>query len=118
MNGLDQIVSDLAGAAQSYLANGITVQVKTNYTPAITVYTGSSGSGQAGQGGASAGGSILSNLIGLQAGVTVTDSGSGRVLATYGPNNGDPPTDWVRVTVALAVIGLIGFGLVKLARAF
>lgn len=118
MNGIDQIVGELAGAAQSYLANGITVRVKSNYTPAITVYTGSSSSGQGGQAPSSSGGSILSNLIGLQAGVVVTDSGSGRVLATYGPDNGVPPTDWVRVGIALAVIGILGFGLVKLVRAF
>lgn len=117
MNELDQIVGELAGAAQSYLANGITVQVKTNYTPAITVYTGSSSSEQLSAGGASSGSSVLSRLVGLKAGVLVKDAASGRVLATYGADNGDPPTNWLRVAVALAVIGLVGFVVVKVIRA-
>lgn len=118
MNGLDTILTDLAGAAQSYLANGITVEVKTNYTPGITVYTGSSSPNQATQPGQGAGfGSALSQLIGLEAGVVVKDAASGRVLASYGPNNGDPPTDWLRVSIALALIGLLGFGVFKMVRA-
>ncbi len=118
MNGIETLLTDVAGAAQSYLASGITVEVKTNYTPAITVYTGSSTPGQAAQPGQGGGiGSAFSQLVGLEAGVVVRDAASGRVLASYGPNNGDPPTDWVRVSIALALIGLLGFGLFKMLRA-
>lgn len=112
-NVLDQVLQEVAGVAGSYLTNGITVEVKTNYTPAITVYTGSNGQGGSSASGQSAGGGIFSQLVGLQAGVRVLAS-DGHVLATYGEW---PTTDWVRVAAALAVIGLLGFGLVKLIRA-
>lgn len=109
------LISELEGLAGSYLTGGVTVQVKSNYTPAITVYTGSAG-GSSGSGGAGApsSGNLFSRLVGLKAGVEVLDS-SGNVVASYGDW---PATDWVRVAIALATIGLLGIGLVKLVRAF
>ncbi len=112
-NALDQLLQEAAGVAGSYLTNGITVEVKTNYTPALTVYTGSNGPSSSGAPGSSSGGNLFSQLIGMQAGVRVL-AADGHVLASYGDW---PATDWVRVAAALAVIGLLGFGLVKLIRA-
>lgn len=108
------LISELEGLAGSYLTGGVTVQVKSNYTPAITVYTGSTGgssSGGSSSGGAPSG-NLFSRLIGLKAGVEVLDS-SGNVVASYGDW---PPTDWVRVIAALAVIGMLGILTVKVIR--
>ncbi len=113
MSAIDQLLQEVAGVAGSYLTNGITVEVKTNYTPAITVYTGSNGSSGSGGSSSSGGSGLFSQLVGLQAGVRVL-AADGHVLATYGEW---PQTDWVRVAAALGLIGLLGFGLVKLIRA-
>lgn len=115
---ISDILGTLAGTAESYLSGGVTVAVKTNYTPSpITVYGGSGGAG-GGAGGAPGGiGAELSRLIGMQVGVQVRDSQSGKLIASYGPNNGAPATDWVRVAILLGVVGLVGIGLVGLVRA-
>lgn len=114
MSSLDQLLQEAAGVAGSYLTNGITVEVKTNYTPAITVYTGSNGPGSASGSGSSTGGGFLSQLLGIQAGVRVL-AADGHELASYGTW---PAVDPVRVAIAIAVVGLLGIGLVKLIRAF
>ncbi len=120
---LGGLVGDITNIASGFAA-GITVAVKTNFTPEITVYSGSAdasnGSGSAGATGAAGStmpslGGLVSKLAGVQVGVVVKDSG-GRVLAHYGANGGEPETDWVRVAVALGVIGLLGMGVVVLIR--
>lgn len=110
------LIQELEGLAGSYLTGGVRVEVKSNYTPAITVYTGSAGgsSSGGGSGSSSSSGNLFSRLVGLQAGVKVLDS-SGNTVAAYGDW---PATDWVRVAIALGLIGLLGIGLVKLVRAF
>lgn len=112
MSGL---IQELEGLAGSYLTGGVRVEVKSNYTPAVTVYTGSAGgSSGSGSGSSSSSGNLFSRLVGLQAGVRVLDS-SGNVVASYGDW---PATDWVRVAIMLGMIGLLGIGFVKLVRAF
>lgn len=106
------LIQELEGLAGSYLTGGVTVQVKSNYTPAITVYTGSAGSSGSGGSSGPSSGNLFSRLIGLKAGVEVLDS-SGNMVASYGDW---PATDWVRVAIALAAIGLLGIGLIKLVR--
>lgn len=113
-SALDQLLQEAAGVAGSYLTNGIQVEVKTNYTPAITVYTGSNGPSQGATPGAPGSGSIFSQLLGIKAGVRVL-AADGRELASYGDW---PAVDPVRVAIALAALGLLAFGLVKLVRAF
>lgn len=108
------LIQELEGLAGSYLTGGVRVEVKSNYTPAITVYTGSAGGSSSGGSNSSSSGSLFSRLVGLEAGVRVLDS-SGNTVASYGDW---PATDWVRVAIALGVIGLLGIGLVKLVRAF
>lgn len=108
-----QDLQGLLGVAGGYLEGGIRVEVKTNYTPAISVYTGGNGSSSSTGGSSGAGGGLFSRLVGLEAGVRVLGA-DGRELASYGDW---PATDWVRVAIALGVIGLLGFGLVKLIRA-
>ena len=113
------VLGQLAGTAEGYLSGGVTVAVKTNYSPQLTVYSGAAGgSGGAGGGGSGGLGQAVSNLVGMQVGVQVRDAHTGHLIASYGPNGGDPPTDWVRVAVLLAVLGAVGFGLVQLVRAF
>lgn len=111
-SGISQDLQELLGVAGGYLSGNIAVQIKTNYTPALTVYSGS-GSSSGGSPGASSTGNVFSRLVGLDVGVKVLDS-SGRELASYGDW---PDVDWVRVAAALVVVGLLGIGLVKLIRA-
>lgn len=114
MASIGQDLQELLGVAGGYLGGGIRVEVKTNYAPAITVYSGNGGSSSgAGSAGSSSSGNLFSRLLGLQAGVRVV-SADGHELASYGDW---PATDWVRVTAALVVVGLLGVGLVKLIRA-
>ena len=118
-SALDSILGQLAGTAETYLGSGIAVSVKTNYSPAITVYNGAAGGsgGQPGQAGGGGLGAGLSRLIGLQVGVQVRDAQSGHVIATYGPDGGAPPTNYLRVVLGLAVVGVLGLAVVKLIRA-
>ena len=113
MASISQDLQDLLGVAGGYLNGGISVEVKTNYTPAITVYSGSGSSSASPGSSSSSSGNLLSRLVGLEAGVRVLSS-DGHELASYGQW---PATDWVRVAIALSLIGLLGIGLVKLVRA-
>lgn len=118
-SALSDVLGQLAGTAEGYLSGGVTVAVKTNYTPKLTVYSGSSGGGAGGASSTSGGlGQALSNLVGVQVGVQVRDAHTGHLIASYGPNGGAPATDWVRVAVLLAVVGALGLGLIQLVRAF
>lgn len=103
---LSTILQDLgtAGAlATDYNSGALQLQVKTNYTPALTVYN------QSGQPGA---GSAIAGLLGIQGGARVLDA-SGNVIMQMGDW---PATDPVRVTIALGLAAFLGYGLVKLLR--
>lgn len=100
---LSSILQELgtAGAvAQDYAAGGLQLQLKTNYTPAITLYN------QLGQP------SAIASFLGLEGGVRVLDA-SGNVVAQVGDW---PDTDPVRVAAALGIGALLGVGLLKLIR--
>lgn len=102
---LPQILQELqsaASVAQDYSAGGLQVELKTNYTPAMTLYN----EAVPGQGNA------LARLIGLQGGLRVLDA-SGNVIAQFGDW---PVTDPVRVAAALSVGALLGLGLIRLVR--
>lgn len=92
---IQQILSELstAGAvASDYNAGGLQLQLKTNYTPAVTLYD------QQGQP------SALARLLGLQGGVRVLDA-SGNVVAQIGDW---PQTNPVRVALALGAGAIVG----------
>lgn len=93
-------LSTAASVANTYESGGLQLQVKTNYTPALTVYN------------QVAPPSGLASLLGLQAGVQVLDA-SGNVVAQYGDW---PPIDPVRVGLTLGALGLLAYGLVRLIR--
>jgi len=92
-------LDDLIEIGTGYLSSGVVVEVKTNYGPAIPIYTGSSGDAGAPAGG----GNPLWRLIGLKAGVVVRDRRNGNVLASYG---GQPATDPVRVSIAASLLAV------------
>ena len=97
-------VGDLKELVTGYVeGGGLRVYVKTNYGPEIPLYTGKGKDAPAGPdfgiGGA------VNKLIGFQAQVIVRDK-NGKVLTKYGP---DSPTDWVRVSVLLALLAGAGF---------
>jgi hypothetical protein len=113
MAGISQDLQELLGVTGAALSGNIQVEVKTNYSPAITVYSGQAASSSGGSGGTSSSGNLFSRLMGLDAGVRVIDPATGSTLASYGDW---PATDWVRVAIALGLVGLLGFGFVKLVR--
>lgn len=95
-----QELSTAGAIAQDYSAGGLQLQLKTNYSPAVTLYN------QLGQP------SAMASLLGLQGGVRVLDA-AGNVVAQIGDW---PATDPVRVTLALGVLGFLTLGLVKALR--
>lgn len=102
---IESVLQELgtAGAvAQAYSTGGLSIQVKTNYTPALTVYDELTAS-QPG---------FLSGVLGLQGGVRVLDA-SGNIVAQLGPW---PDTDPVRVAMAIGAGALLGLALIRLIR--
>ena len=94
-------LGDLLGLASSYVEQGgLQVFVKTNYGPEIPIYTGSDG--EASQ-------SAVGDLIGVKAQVIIRDA-KGKTIKTIGSA---APTDPVRVGFMLALLGLIGFVVVR-----
>lgn len=94
-------LGDLLGLASSYVEQGgMQVFVKTNYGPEIPIYTGSSGESQGG---------AVSDLIGVKAQVIIRDA-KGKTVKTIGQA---APTDPVRVAFLVALLGLIGFVVVR-----
>lgn len=103
------IVSDIAELARvgsAYQSGIVQVQVKTNYTPALTLWTGGAQVPTSAPSG-------LGKILGLQGGVRVLD-GAGNILAELGPW---PATDPVRLGLALGALVLLGWGAAKLIRA-
>lgn len=94
-------LGDLQGLLSGYLeGGGLRVYVKTNYGPEIPIYAGGKSDG---------GGSVVGDLVGVRAQVIVRDA-KGKTIKTIG----DPaPTDPIRVTVLLAILGLVGFVVVR-----
>lgn len=90
---LDQVI-DLAGDYVN--SGGLRVSVKTNLGPAIPVYSGQR------QGG-------LAAMLGLKAGVIVTDR-NGKEVARYGA---PPPTEPIKVILVAVLVGLLGLALVR-----
>lgn len=101
-------LGDLQQLVTGYVeGGGLRVYLKTNYGPEIPLYTGK---GQDTGPGVNLGISdAIAKAIGFQAQVIVRDA-RGKTVARYGPES---PTDWVRVSVALALLGLVGFVIVR-----
>jgi hypothetical protein len=103
MASVADILAELAQAnsvAQTYMTGGLRLQLKTNYTPALTIYD------------EAAGPSGIANALGVVGGIRVLDA-QGNQLAQVGAW---PATDPLRVAGALGVLGLAGIGLVRLLR--
>ncbi len=99
-------LASLASVGSAYESGIVELQVKTNYTPALTLYTGGAQVPSSAPSG-------LSKLLGIEGGVRVLD-GAGNVIASIGPW---PATDPLRVALALGALGLITWGAIRLIRA-
>jgi hypothetical protein len=100
---LDSLAAQ-AGDALTDAAGNLSVAVKTNLGPEITVWDGSASDGEGGTPSTS-----LAEILGVKAAVIVR-AGSGRVLKQFGDY---PATDPVRVVIALAALGMLLFVLVR-----
>lgn len=89
----DQLLQ-LVDLGTAYAGDNVRAYIKTNLGPPIPIYTGASGDG----------GGLL-DLLGIKAGLIVTD-GQGRTLATYGE---PAETDPVRAAVLLLALGVSVF---------
>lgn len=107
-SGWQDLLGGLVGVAREYVADGVRVSIKTNYTPEIPVATAELVAGDRG-GGAVARRSVLGELLGVKAAVIVRNQ-RGDIISTFGQA---PKTDPVRVIVALALVGGVLFLLVR-----
>ena len=106
MSTVTDLLTNLAQAtqvAQSYQSGGLQLQLKTNFTPAVTLYNEAT---------PQAGGNWLARVIGLQGGVRILDA-SGNQVAQFGDW---PAVDPVRVGIALAGAAVLGFLAVRAIR--
>lgn len=104
-------VGDLQQLVTGYVeGGGLRVYLKTNYGPEIPLYTGKSKDSGSSLPSVDLGISdAIARAIGFKAQVIVRDA-KGKTIAKYGPES---PTDWVRVAVALSLLGLVGFLIVR-----
>lgn len=95
---------DLRELVTGYVeGGGLRVYLKTNYGPEIPIYTGK---GKDTGPGVDLGiGNAISNAVGFKAQVIIRDA-KGKTIQRYGP---DSPTDWVRVSVVLALLAAAGY---------
>ena len=105
-SGVRGLLDGLLGIADDYINQSVSISVKTNFAPEISLGRASLGGGASDPGG---GGISLGSLIGFKAAVIVRDA-DGRELSTFGE---PPPTEPVRVALVLVIVAGLAYLVVR-----